>query len=120
MLATAASRAVGGGASVDVSIDCRYAGQSHELTVDDVDAFHDEHRRRNGFARPDATVEVVALRARAAVESPVTIGDLPPAARRAPAEGPVALSELDCTVWVPAGWRAEVDDSGAWILRRSE
>ena len=119
MLATAASRAVGGGASVDVSVDCRYAGQSHELTVDDVDAFHDEHRRRNGFARPDAAVEVVALRARAAVDSPVSIGDLPPAPGRAPADGPVGLSELDCTVWVPAGWRADVDDSGAWILRRS-
>ena len=40
--------------AVTTALDCRYAGQSHELTVGDVAAFHEEHRRRNGYARPDA------------------------------------------------------------------
>ena len=59
---------VGDAADVDVelALDCRYAGQSHELTVPDVADFHAEHRRRNGYARPDDPVEVVALRAVAA------------------------------------------------------
>ena len=116
MLATAASRAVGGAASVDVSIDCRYAGQSHELTVDSVEDFHDEHRRLNGFARPDAAVEVVALRARAAVTSPVDPGSLAPPSGRKAYAGPAVLSEPDCTVWVPEGWRADVEANGSWII----
>ena len=55
----------GGGAAttVETAVDCRYRGQSHELTVPSVGEFHDEHRRRNGYARPDEPVEVVALRA---------------------------------------------------------
>ena len=118
MIATAASRAVGGSAEVEVGVDCRYAGQSHELTVDDVRGFHAEHRRRNGFAREHALVEVVALRASAAVPSPVAIGSLPRPATRSDAKGPTVLAEEDCTVWVPEGWRATVDASGSWILRR--
>ena len=116
MLATAASRAVGGAASVDVSVDCRYAGQSHELTVERVEDFHEEHRRLNGFARPDASVEVVALRARAAVKSPVDPGSLTPPTGRVACTGPTVLSEPDCTVWVPEGWRADVDAQGSWII----
>ena len=38
--------------SVTTAFDCRYAGQSHELTVPSVDDFPAEHRRRNGYARP--------------------------------------------------------------------
>ncbi|MEJ7583994.1 MAG: hypothetical protein WKF43_07880 [Acidimicrobiales bacterium] len=38
---------------VELSLDCRYEGQSHELTVPGVAAFEDEHRRRNGFVRPE-------------------------------------------------------------------
>ncbi len=47
---------IGGGSDVAVStmVDCRYAGQSHELTVPDLASFHVEHERRNGFSRPDA------------------------------------------------------------------
>ena len=50
---------------VTTALDCRYAGQSHELTVGSIDEFHAEHERRNGYARVDALVEVVALRATA-------------------------------------------------------
>ena len=46
-------------------VDCRYAGQSHELTVPDVAVVRTRHERRNGYARPGHPVEVVALRATA-------------------------------------------------------
>ena len=32
--------------------------------------------------------------------------------------GPAVVSETDCTVYVPAGWRADVGPLGTWILRR--
>ena len=106
---------------VDLALDCRYAGQSHELTVTSVAAFEGEHRRRNGFARPGAPVEVTALRAAARLPAPVAIDELPPVdPERRPATGAAVLAEPDCTVWVPEGWSAEVGGGGAWILRRSE
>jgi N-methylhydantoinase A/oxoprolinase/acetone carboxylase beta subunit len=125
-LATEARAAVGGGeaqvsSDVDVStaLDCRYAGQSHELTVATVDAFPDEHQRRNGYARPGTPIEVVALRARAKRPPHLSYDDIGPAGDREPAEGPTVLAEPDCTVWVPDGWKAEVGGGGAWILRPS-
>lgn len=118
-LAIVASAEVGGGATVDVGLDCRYEGQSHELTVATLEEFAAEHERRNGYARPGAPVEVVALRARATAAAPLSITDLPAPARR-PIAGPAVVAEPDCTVWVPEGWRAEVDgEVGAWILRRT-
>ena len=62
-------------------VDCRYAGQSHELTVADPAAFAEEHERRNGYALPGRAVEVVALRARASGPDPGTLAALPPPAR---------------------------------------
>ena len=116
-LAIAASGAVGGGATVEVSFDCRYAGQSHELTVPAVEDFAAEHARRNGYARPGAVVEVVAIRASATRSAPIEVTDLPPVTR-SPLAGPMVVAEPDCTVWVPDGWRAEVGAGGAWILTR--
>ncbi|HVF74511.1 MAG TPA: hydantoinase/oxoprolinase family protein [Acidimicrobiales bacterium] len=107
---------------VELAVDCRYAGQSHELTVPTVGEFEDEHRRRNGFVRQGAAIEVVALRASARVASPVDIDKLGPPegmARRG-AVGPTVLAEPDCTVWLPEGWTAEVGGGGSWILRRSK
>ena len=66
---------------METALDCRYRGQSHELTVPAVDGFHDEHRRRNGYARPGEPVEVVALRAVATRPPTVAADDLPTAAR---------------------------------------
>jgi hypothetical protein len=60
---------------------------------------------------------VVALRASAATPSPVRLADLPVAARAA-AVGPAVVAEADCTIWVPAGWRAEPGALGALVLRR--
>jgi N-methylhydantoinase A/oxoprolinase/acetone carboxylase beta subunit len=113
---------VGGGdvdsdVEVERLLDCRYAGQSHELTVPGVDAFPAEHKRRNGFARPDAPVEVVALRVRAQRAAPLSPTDLPPVVRPA-VRGPEVVAEPDCTVWVPDGWRAEPGPLGAWVLTR--
>ena len=107
----------GGDVEVERLMDCRYAGQSHELTVPNPDAFPAEHERRNGFARPGAPVEVVALRVRARRPAPLSPADLPPVARPE-VRGPEVVAEPDCTVWVPDGWRAEPGPLGAWVLTR--
>ena len=44
-----------GEVEVETSVDCRYRGQSHELSVPAVAEFAAEHRRRNGYAMADAT-----------------------------------------------------------------
>jgi N-methylhydantoinase A/oxoprolinase/acetone carboxylase beta subunit len=102
---------------VVTTVDCRYAGQSHELRVPTVDDFGAEHRRRNGYDRPGTTVEVVALRATARRPAPIAVTDLPTVARTA-AVGPAVIAEPDCTVWVPDGWRADPGELGALVLRR--
>ncbi len=117
-LAVLASRALGGDATVDVAVDCRYAGQSHEITVPDIDDFEAEHRRRNGYARPDAEVEVVALRASGRLQPEVDVRHLEQPTGRRPAIGPCVISEDDCTVWVAPGWKADVHATGSWILTR--
>ncbi len=107
----------GAGVDVSVSFDCRYGGQSHELTVASPQLFHEEHRRRNGYAREGDLVEVVALRVRATVASPVELGGLPEV-RREPVEGPAVLAEADSSTWVPEGWRADTGAAGVWVIRR--
>jgi N-methylhydantoinase A/oxoprolinase/acetone carboxylase beta subunit len=108
---------VGEDAIVQTAVDCRYVGQSHELSVPAPDDFPAEHARRNGHARPGAPVEVVAVRARASIASPLAVTDLPSVAR-AHVTGPAVVAEADCTVWIPDGWRADPHATGAWILRR--
>ncbi|HVX18334.1 MAG TPA: hydantoinase/oxoprolinase family protein [Acidimicrobiales bacterium] len=103
--------------SAEVVFDARYVGQGHELIVADVARFHDEHLRRNGFARPDAPIEVVALRARAWRDAPIDVLDLPVPDRPA-GLGPCVLAEPDCTIWVPDGWEAVPGEAGALILQR--
>ena len=103
--------------STTTAVDCRYAGQSHELTVPTVADFHEAHRLRNGFARPDAPIEVVALRATATIPSVLDLADLP-APDRPAGLGPASVAEPDCTIWVPAGWAAEPGAAGALVLRR--
>jgi N-methylhydantoinase A/oxoprolinase/acetone carboxylase beta subunit len=108
-----------GGVTVATALDCRYAGQSHELTVPDVASFADEHRRRNGYARPGAPVEVVALRVSARIPSPVCVDDLPPSeVDRKPCRGPSVIVEPDCTIWIPEGWRGDVHPSGSLVVTR--
>ncbi len=106
--------------AVDVrtALDCRYAGQSHELTVASIDEFHAEHERRNGYARAEARVEVVALRATARASSPVD-GETLPFASRSAVVGPTVVREPDCTIWVPDGWRGAPGAMGALVLSRA-
>ncbi|MCA1656321.1 MAG: hydantoinase/oxoprolinase family protein [Actinobacteria bacterium] len=110
---------VGDTVKITTSIDCRYAGQSHELTVAGMGDFDDEHRRRNGYFRAGAAIEVTALRARALAAPSVDVADLgPPPAPRRPIEGPAVVAEADCTVWVPEGWSGRVEADGSWVLTR--
>jgi N-methylhydantoinase A/oxoprolinase/acetone carboxylase beta subunit len=124
-LADEARSLVGGGevtaeVTVETAVDCRYRGQSHELTVPTVATFHDEHRRRNGYARRDDPVEVIALRAVASRPPALAGDDLPAPARLpgGPVAGPAVIAEPDCTIWVADGWRAEAGAGGALVLRR--
>jgi N-methylhydantoinase A len=73
-------------AAVDLVLDMRYVGQSHETSVeyhlsDDAEAlirrFHSAHHRRNGFSRPDDETQVVTVRASAVGLPALTISDLP-------------------------------------------
>jgi N-methylhydantoinase A/oxoprolinase/acetone carboxylase beta subunit len=108
-----------GATTVETAVDCRYRGQSHELTVPSVGEFHDEHRRRNGYARPEEPVEVVALRAVATRPPTVAATDLPAAARLAgDVRGPAVIAEPDCTIWVADGWVAQVGANGALLMQR--
>jgi N-methylhydantoinase A/oxoprolinase/acetone carboxylase beta subunit len=116
-LAVQAANLVGQGAEVTTSVDCRYAGQSHELTVPTVDDFADAHVRRNGYARPGAPVEVVALRAAARAPAALRPEDLGRVDRR-PARGPCVVAEPDCTIWIPDHWSAEVGSGGSYVLTR--
>jgi N-methylhydantoinase A/oxoprolinase/acetone carboxylase beta subunit len=108
---------VGDGAIVETAVDCRYAGQSHELTVASPDDFPAEHQRRNGHARPGAPIEVIAVRARASIPAPLRITDLPDV-ERSRVVGPAVVAEPDCTMWVPEGWHAEPRELGAWVVRQ--
>jgi N-methylhydantoinase A/oxoprolinase/acetone carboxylase beta subunit len=108
------ARAAMPGGEVSLRFDCRYEGQSHEITVDRVDRFAAEHERRNGFVL-DRPAEVIAVRAAVEIAAPLTIDALPPVERTA-FDGPAVIAEADCTTYVPAGWRASVGPLGAWIL----
>ncbi len=113
----------GGGVVADLQgetwLDCRYAGQSHEIRVGSIGELHDEHARRNGYARRDQPVEVVAVRARAWVAATTQVDALNPPDRES-AVGPVVVAEPDCTIWIPEGWRADPGEAGALVLTRVE
>ena len=116
-LAAETAASLGDDADVNVAFDCRYEGQSHELTVADPAAFHAEHERRNGYAREHWPVEVTAIRASATLPSPLDVADLPAPSRHV-VTGPAVLVEHDCTIWVPAGWDSRVGPLGTLVLER--
>jgi N-methylhydantoinase A/oxoprolinase/acetone carboxylase beta subunit len=122
LLGKEAAALVGPGAeatTVETALDCRYRGQSHELTVPSVGEFHDEHRRRNGYARPEEPVEVVALRAVATRPPTVAAAELPAVARlTGEVRGPAVIAEPDCTIWVADGWVAQAGADGALLMQR--
>jgi N-methylhydantoinase A len=117
---------VGDEVEVALAVDCRYRGQSHEITVPYADGrwadeLHAEHERRNGYARRDEVVEVVALRATARRRPAVDLDDVPPGPPRIDGEvhGPHVVAEPDCTVWIPPGWVATQGAAGTLLLHRS-
>jgi N-methylhydantoinase A len=100
--------------------DVRYAGQSFELTVPlggDVAAkFHRAHEERYGYAEPDRSVELVAVRT-ADVRSGPDV-ELP-AAEPLEVAGP-AVVELDgATCWLPPGWVGARDGNSTLVLTRA-
>ena len=104
---------------VETSLECRYVGQSHEIRVPAIADFPAAHEARNGYSRPDAPIEVVAIRATARRASAVAVDSLPVVAR-ASVVGPAVVAEPDCTIWVPEGWVGEPHPtSGALVLTRS-
>jgi N-methylhydantoinase A len=75
------------------SADLRYAGQGFELSLpvksDLVRKFHAEHQRRYGYSHTDRTIEIVTIRLRARMKSPMASGgrdQLVPAATAAKTE----------------------------------
>ena len=108
-------------ADVEVALDCRYAGQSHELRVPSVSEFPAEHRRRNGYDHPDAVIEVTALRAIASAPAPSTIDEVLggwSGRWTEPVVGPRVVMREDCTIWVPDGWVGEEGPLGSLVLTR--
>ena len=116
-LAAEAAKLVGRDAVTTTAVDCRYAGQSHELTVVSVgrvprgppaaQRLRPPRRAGRGRRHPRHRIAPERLRAR------------PTFPRRAsPARGPTAIAEPDCTIWLPDGWTAEPGAAGALVLRR--
>lgn len=124
-LAASASDLLRAGSDAEVTtstaLDCRYRGQSHELRVPSVAAFHDAHLLRNGYAPDGVPVEVVALRAVAEAGAPASIEQV--LARwqdhaPEPVQGPQVVVREDCTLWVPEGWVGRAGPLGALVLAR--
>jgi N-methylhydantoinase A len=98
--------------------DLRYRGQSFELTLplsDGLeDAFHRAHEERYGFADPERTVELVAVRTADVRTGPDL--DLPNGDRQV-ASGPVRIDLAGATLWIPPGW-VGARDGATWIVTR--
>jgi N-methylhydantoinase A len=126
-----------GDATVELHVDCRYAGQSHELRIDVgpppsfvriVDAFHAAHRARYGFDRPDVPVEAITFRA-TALGPPGEVVVSPPGGGRATAVTACEIDGTEVPVYersdLPAGARVDGPaivrelDSTTWIDRES-
>lgn len=130
--------------------DIRYSGQSYELTVpwrrrNPFAAFHREHQRTYGYARPERPAEIVTARVRA--KMPVTKPGLKWEPSRGPgstemrrvrlagswmrlpvyrreqlstggARGPALVLDYGSTTLIQPRWRFALDRSGNLVLRR--
>ena len=121
--------------AVESFADCRWRGQSHELTIRIHKpereairvAFVDEYRRHFGDAKPPRSgeFEIVTLRLRRVGRTPsVELPTVKPVSQRgrlhAAGEtcGPFVLVDDDCTAFIPAGWCATCDERGIVLCRR--
>jgi N-methylhydantoinase A len=134
------------------SVDTRYLGQAHEITVawhpgeelaEVRNRFDEMHRMRNGFDRPDDTIEIVAVRGIGLAEPALKIEDVVrwrPTAERSDdhrdvrvasgvvaalvvdratlevgdvIEGPAIIEEVESTTYLAPGDVAVVLTSGA-------
>ena len=122
LVGEARSRIGDGGADTEVVYDCRFKGQSFELTVRDPADFPAAHEERYGFTEDGGEVEVVTVRATARLAGPQVelggeaSGELAPGAR---VTGPRVFALPESTLYVPDGWSGEVDDDGTVVLHRS-
>jgi N-methylhydantoinase A len=115
--------------------DMRYQGQAHDLTVsasgslhDAERAFHEMHQRTFGIAFHERPVQWVTARVRsesAASDQPLlsmpqrigeAIDGVIEREQVTNQHGPLVIVDDDCTVWVPAGWRAERLNDGTLRL----
>jgi N-methylhydantoinase A len=98
--------------------DLRYRGQSFELTLplqpELEPAFHRAHAEQYGFADPERTIELVAVRT--ADVRPAPRFQLPTGERRV-AAGPVRIDLDGATLWIPPGW-VGARDGATWIVTR--
>lgn len=133
-------------------VDARYRGQSFELRVPAenwIARFHDAHRERYGYARPERAVEAVTLRSIAVAPGPrIETNPLPEAERAPPLEptplyldgewieavrvwrtalraghsidGPALVLEYSATTWVPPTWHMDVDRWGNLLLSTAD
>ncbi len=122
-------------ARVAVRYELRYRGQSFELAVEEEDArahdgappgpdalgeaFAQAHERRYGYRDDGVEVELVTIRASAWGAAPhlrlATVEGEP--APGTTIEGPTVCPLPGSTLYVPDGWRGEVDDYGTVHLR---
>jgi N-methylhydantoinase A len=112
-------RAQGAGpARVVCAVDCRYAGQAHEVTVEAGPAvferFAAEHRARFGWDAPGEPVETVTFRARALGPDPII--ELPTAGRAERIDGPLIIPRDDSTVVIDEAWTGERTENGTILL----
>lgn len=124
-LITRARHAVPGG-RIEVAADCRYAGQSHALTVpwdpaapvqELAEAFHAAHEQASGQAMHDRQVEAVSVRVAAVAPGPAV--PVPGMDTEYAVVGPHRIPMAGSTCWVEEGWRARVAADGTVRMERA-
>jgi N-methylhydantoinase A len=122
LVAEARDRLGDGEAQAEVVYECRFKGQSFELTVTDPADFPRVHEERYGFTEDGGEVEVVTVRATARVPgAEVELGgdeegEPAPGTRVA---GPRVFALPESTLYVPEGWVGDIDHDGTVVLHRS-
>ncbi len=134
------------GATLERMADCRYVGQSYELTIPWGASFHQEHQRIYGYSDPQRATEVITVRVRATVRAAKTrrppfkrmrdktrpesrriwtggkFQSVPVLVREQAsvrhAHGPALVVDYGATALIPPGWRFRVDRAGNLIAQR--